>query len=162
MAAGDTWQASIAAALWDAEQVERRQQGLERGGVGASEQLVGDHLGRGGHGAGAPRLALVLLLCLLPSATPAGASEWKPFGLQGRQVRRRALQLPEAAGARAGQAGEGALKLRLLLERKQTIVRSIESQGKLTPELAAAIEAATTTRRRCPSDKSPHTKAARR
>lgn len=34
---------------------------------------------------------------------------------QGRQVRRRALQLPEADGARAGQAGEGALKLRLLI-----------------------------------------------
>ncbi len=34
---------------------------------------------------------------------------------QGRQVRRRALQLPEAAGARVGQAGEGALKLRLLI-----------------------------------------------
>lgn len=34
---------------------------------------------------------------------------------QGRQVRKRALQLPEAAGARAGQAGEGALKLRLLI-----------------------------------------------
>jgi uncharacterized protein len=39
------------------------------------------------------------------------------------------------------------LKLRLLAERKQTILRSIESQGKLTPELAAAIEAAETTRR---------------
>jgi len=34
---------------------------------------------------------------------------------QGRQVRRRALQLPEAAGARAGQAGQGELKLRLLI-----------------------------------------------
>ncbi len=33
-------------------------------------------------------------------------------------------------------------KLRLLAERKQTILRSIESQGKLTPELAAQIEAA--------------------
>ena len=33
-------------------------------------------------------------------------------------------------------------KLRLLSERKQTILRSIESQGKLTPELAAEIEAA--------------------
>ncbi len=38
-------------------------------------------------------------------------------------------------------------KLRLLAERKQTILRSIESQGKLTPELAAAIEAADTNRR---------------
>jgi uncharacterized protein len=36
------------------------------------------------------------------------------------------------------------LKARLLAERKQTILRSIESQGKLTPELTAAIEAATT------------------
>ncbi len=45
------------------------------------------------------------------------------------------------------QIQERALKLRLLLERKQTILRSIESQGKLTPELAAAIEAAETTRR---------------
>jgi uncharacterized protein len=33
-------------------------------------------------------------------------------------------------------------KLRLLAERKQTILRSIESQGKLTPELAAQIETA--------------------
>lgn len=38
-------------------------------------------------------------------------------------------------------------KLRLLAERKQTILRSIESQGKLTPELAKAIAAADTTRR---------------
>lgn len=38
-------------------------------------------------------------------------------------------------------------KLRLLAERKQTILRSIESQGKLTPELAAEIEAAETTKR---------------
>ena len=38
-------------------------------------------------------------------------------------------------------------KLRLLAERKQTILRSIESQGKLTPELAAAIEAAATVKR---------------
>ena len=45
------------------------------------------------------------------------------------------------------QIQERALKLRLLLERKQTILRSIESQGRLTPELAAAIEAADTTRR---------------
>lgn len=35
-------------------------------------------------------------------------------------------------------------KLRLLNERRQTILRSIESQGKLTPELAAAIAAAET------------------
>ena len=38
-------------------------------------------------------------------------------------------------------------KLRLLAERKQTILRSIDSQGKLTPELAAAIEGAHTTKR---------------
>ena len=38
-------------------------------------------------------------------------------------------------------------RLRLLQERKQTILRSIESQGKLTPELSATIEAADTTRR---------------
>ncbi|HEY2826032.1 MAG TPA: Tex-like N-terminal domain-containing protein, partial [Pirellulales bacterium] len=31
-------------------------------------------------------------------------------------------------------------RLRMLVERKQTILRSIDSQGKLTPELAAAIE----------------------
>ena len=34
------------------------------------------------------------------------------------------------------------LRLRLLADRKQTILRSIDGQGKLTPELAAAIEAA--------------------
>ena len=34
------------------------------------------------------------------------------------------------------------IKMRLLADRKQTILRSIESQGKLTPELAAEIEAA--------------------
>lgn len=39
------------------------------------------------------------------------------------------------------------VRLRLLAERKQTILRSIDSQGKLTPELAAAIEAADTARR---------------
>ncbi len=33
-------------------------------------------------------------------------------------------------------------RLRMLAERKQTILRSIDSQGKLTPELAAAIEKA--------------------
>lgn len=39
------------------------------------------------------------------------------------------------------------IKLRLLAERKQTILRSIDSQGKLTPELAAAISAADTGKR---------------
>ncbi|HEX7449709.1 MAG TPA: Tex-like N-terminal domain-containing protein [Pirellulales bacterium] len=39
------------------------------------------------------------------------------------------------------------VKLRLLAERKQTILRSIDSQGKLTPELAAAIAAADTGKR---------------
>src|SRR5438270_211345 len=39
------------------------------------------------------------------------------------------------------------LRLRLLADRKQTILRSIDGQGKLTPELAAAIEAADTTKR---------------
>src|SRR6185369_284386 len=39
------------------------------------------------------------------------------------------------------------VKQRQLAERKQTILRSIESQGKLTPELASAIAAADTTRR---------------
>lgn len=39
------------------------------------------------------------------------------------------------------------IKMRLLAERKQTILRSIESQGKLTPELAAEIEAANSTKR---------------
>jgi uncharacterized protein len=34
--------------------------------------------------------------------------------------------------------------LRRLAERKETVLRSIDDQGKLTPELAAAIEAATT------------------
>ncbi|MBA4016449.1 MAG: hypothetical protein C0483_04605 [Pirellula sp.] len=38
-------------------------------------------------------------------------------------------------------------KQRQLVERKQTILRSIDSQGKLTPELAKAIEGATTARR---------------
>ena len=38
-------------------------------------------------------------------------------------------------------------KLRLLGERKQTILRSIESQGKLTEALAAEIEAAQSTKR---------------
>jgi len=39
------------------------------------------------------------------------------------------------------------IKMRLLAERKQTILRSIESQGKLTPELASEIEAAHSTKR---------------
>ena len=36
------------------------------------------------------------------------------------------------------------IQMRLLADRKQTILRSIESQGKLTPELAAEINAAQT------------------
>ncbi|HVA47077.1 MAG TPA: Tex-like N-terminal domain-containing protein [Pirellulales bacterium] len=39
------------------------------------------------------------------------------------------------------------VKLRLLTERKQTILRSIDSQGKLTPELSAAVAAADTAKR---------------
>src|SRR3569623_106896 len=39
---------------------------------------------------------------------------------------------------------ERVVRQRLYLDRKQTILRSIESQGKLTPELAAAIEGAET------------------
>src|SRR6478736_1043689 len=39
------------------------------------------------------------------------------------------------------------VKMRLLAERKQTILRSIESQGKLTPELAREIESAQSTKR---------------
>jgi transcriptional accessory protein Tex/SPT6 len=38
-------------------------------------------------------------------------------------------------------------KLRMLAERKQTILRSIDSQGKLTPELAKAITEAESTKR---------------
>jgi uncharacterized protein len=38
-------------------------------------------------------------------------------------------------------------RLRMLAERKQTILRSIEGQGKLTPELAAAINGAESTKR---------------
>ncbi len=38
-------------------------------------------------------------------------------------------------------------RLRLLAERKQTILRSIDSQGKLTPELAGAIERADSIKR---------------
>ncbi|MEX0713626.1 MAG: Tex-like N-terminal domain-containing protein, partial [Pirellulales bacterium] len=45
-----------------------------------------------------------------------------------------------------GQIQSRVVKLRLLAERKQTIVRSIESQGKLTVELGAAIQAADTTK----------------
>lgn len=40
-----------------------------------------------------------------------------------------------------------ALKLRMLAERKQTILKSIESQGKLTPELANEIRQADSTKR---------------
>jgi uncharacterized protein len=42
---------------------------------------------------------------------------------------------------------ERVVRQRLYLDRKQTILRSIESQGKLTPELAAAIEGAETIKR---------------
>ncbi|MEX0586278.1 MAG: Tex family protein [Pirellulales bacterium] len=42
---------------------------------------------------------------------------------------------------------EHASTLRMLLDRKQTILRSIEMQGKLTPELAAEIEAAHSAKR---------------
>ncbi len=42
---------------------------------------------------------------------------------------------------------ERVVRQRLHADRKQTILRSIESQGKLTPELAAAIEAAETIKR---------------
>ena len=38
-------------------------------------------------------------------------------------------------------------RLRMLVERKQTILRSIDSQGKLTPELAAAIESSDSIKR---------------
>lgn len=38
-------------------------------------------------------------------------------------------------------------RLRMLVERKQTILRSIDSQGKLTPELASAIEGADSLKR---------------
>jgi protein Tex len=40
-----------------------------------------------------------------------------------------------------------ALKLRALAERKQTILKSIEAQGRLTPELADVIRGAATTKR---------------
>ena len=39
------------------------------------------------------------------------------------------------------------VRLRMIADRKQTILKSIESQGRLTPELAAQIEAARTTKR---------------
>ena len=42
---------------------------------------------------------------------------------------------------------DAATRMRMLLERKQTILRSIESQGKLTPQLEAAINTAQTTKR---------------
>jgi uncharacterized protein len=42
--------------------------------------------------------------------------------------------------------GQRVTQLRLLAERKQTILRSIDSQGKLTPQLAEQIKAAPTTR----------------
>jgi uncharacterized protein len=42
---------------------------------------------------------------------------------------------------------EAAARLRMLAERKQTILRSIDSQGKLTPQLEAAISSAQTTKR---------------
>jgi uncharacterized protein len=45
------------------------------------------------------------------------------------------------------QVEERVSKLRLLAERKQTILRSIDSQGKLTAELARAIDAADSTKR---------------
>src|ERR1700751_4657787 len=38
-------------------------------------------------------------------------------------------------------------RLRQLAERKQTILRSIDGQGKLTPELAGGIESANRTKR---------------
>src|SRR6185295_20325319 len=38
-------------------------------------------------------------------------------------------------------------RLRMLVERKQTILRSIDSQGKLTPQLAAEIEGADSIKR---------------
>ena len=49
--------------------------------------------------------------------------------------------------SRSAQIQQRLGKLRLLAERKQTILRSIESQGKLTAELAAEIEAAESTKR---------------
>lgn len=42
---------------------------------------------------------------------------------------------------------EQVIRLRLLAERKQTILKSIESQGKLTPELAEQINTARSTKR---------------
>jgi uncharacterized protein len=45
------------------------------------------------------------------------------------------------------QVQEHVNRLRMLVERKQTILRSIDSQGKLTPELAATIERADSIKR---------------
>jgi uncharacterized protein len=42
---------------------------------------------------------------------------------------------------------ESVNRIRMLAERKSTILKSIESQGKLTPQLAAEINAATSTKR---------------
>ena len=49
--------------------------------------------------------------------------------------------------SRSARSSRGWSNMRLLAERKQTILRSIESQGKLTAELAAEIEAADSTKR---------------
>ncbi|MEO3713265.1 SGNH/GDSL hydrolase family protein [Roseateles flavus] len=65
---------------------------------------------------------------------------------QGRQVRRRALQLPEASGARAGQAGEGALKLRLLIVGDSSgagvgaPTQDLALAGRLAAHLAQALD----------------------
>ncbi len=65
---------------------------------------------------------------------------------QGRQVRRRALKLPEAAGARAGQAGEGALKLRLLIVGDSSgagvgaPTQDLALAGRLAQHLAQALD----------------------
>lgn len=65
---------------------------------------------------------------------------------QGRQVRRRALQLPEAAGARAGQAGQGALKLRLLIVGDSSgagvgaPTQDLALAGRLAAHLAQALD----------------------
>ena len=48
---------------------------------------------------------------------------------------------------RSAHIQERVLKLRQLADRKQTILRSIEAQGKTTPELTAQIEAADTMKR---------------
>lgn len=65
---------------------------------------------------------------------------------QGRQVRRRALQLPEAAGARAGQAGQGELKLRLLIVGDSSgagvgaPTQDLALAGRLAEHLARALD----------------------